>query len=148
MNSLGPDGVQVPWTQRAGGDQVDRPAEGGLELVGERDEVEADLGVDVDEDVDVASIGLVAARKRAEGGQVAHAEAADKLWLHRPEGGDDLVARSNHEEASQAESQEGGPDGRGAFVALGSPRSAAGIGSLPVPAVLRDELTSAQGGGI
>lgn len=104
MKSVGSDRVLVPWTQRAGGDQVDRPAEGGLELVGERDEVEADLGVDVDENVDVASIGLVAARKRAEEGQVAHAETATELGLHRPKNGDDLIAGPSHDEPSLAES--------------------------------------------
>ena len=108
MKSFGPDSVHVPWTQRASGDQVYRPAEGGLELVGERHEIEADLGADVDEDVDVASVGLVAARKRAEQGQVAHAEPSTEVRLHRPKGREDLVAGSNHEEASLSESRRGG----------------------------------------
>lgn len=103
MKRLGPDGVHVPRTERAGGDQVDRPAEGGFEVVRERDEIESDLGIDVDEDVDVASVGLVAARKRAEQGQVAHAEPSTEVGLHRPKDREDLVAGSNHQETSLSE---------------------------------------------
>jgi len=132
MKSLGPDRVHVPWTQRAGGDQVDRPAEGGLEAVGERDEIETDLGVDVDEDVDIASVGLVTACKRAEDGQVAHAEAADEVGLHRPKDRDDVFAGPNHDGPSLDDSREMGLNGGGAFVARENGRPSTGAATPPL----------------
>lgn len=107
MERLRPDGVHVPRTERAGRDQVDRPAEGGLQFFRERDEVKSDRGVDVDEDVDVAAVRLVAARKRAEQGEVAHSEPSTEVGLHRPESREDFIPGSNHEGSSLSEGREG-----------------------------------------
>jgi hypothetical protein len=63
MQGFGADGGRVPWAERAGGDQIDGPAESGLEVLSERDDFESDLGIDIDEDVDIASVGLLAARE-------------------------------------------------------------------------------------